>query len=425
MAKKTKYLIISTLLLVGFLLRVFFADKGLTGDLLVNAEWGQKIVQLGARDHYSRGDWYYTAPVYPPFSQLVFGAAYYLFDHKYVLAQLHNIIKFPPSAFIVYFYKSGYYLLLKLPGILADLGLSLIIYNVLLKLTKDNKKALMAMAFYIFNPVTIFLSGLWGQTDSLVALLGIGSFLLLNNGQVFISIPLLFLSLYFKPSWAIFIPLYFYLMFLRKSNIKSILGGVVVSFLLFLVITIPFTQGDVFAFTWDLFTKKIPLPVGILGKASNSAFNFYTIFFKIDIDFAPRFLSLLFFTILNIYSFFLVRREKDKLLGLFIGLFSIGIGGFLFMTSMLERYFFPGLTPLIILMFARPRLLWGLILMNLIFFANIIWSFYRRTSDEIGKPFVTNNFLVIRSLSFISVAIYLSSLKVIQFMRGRSNLGAS
>jgi Gpi18-like mannosyltransferase len=417
MEKKAKYLIIFALLLAGFAVRIFFADKSLTGDLLVNAEWGQKLVQFGARDHYFRNDWYHTAPVYPPFSQLVFGGAFYLFDHKYVLAQIHNIINFPPAAFIVYFYKSGYYLLLKLPGILADLGLSLIIYKVLLKLTKDNKKALIGAAFYIFNPVTIFLSGFWGQTDSFVALLGIGSFLLLNSGNVFASLPLLFLSLYFKPSWAVFVPFYLYLIYLRKPNIKSVFGGIILSLLLFLIITVPFAHGNVFTFTWKLFTEKIPLPFRFIGKASNSAFNFYTIFFRIDIDSPPRFLGLIFFFILNIYSFFMARREKNKLLGLFAGLFSIGIGNFLFMTSMLERYFFPGFVPMIILMFARPKLFWGLTLMNLIFFANIVWSFYRRTSDEIGRFFVANNFLVIRILSAVGVTIYPLTLKVLQFKR--------
>lgn len=417
MEKKTKYLIIFIILLAGFLLRVFLVDKSVVGDMLVNAEWGQKIVEGGTKAQYYRSDWYYTPPVYPPFSQLFFGGAYYLFENKYVIAQLHNQIKFPPSSFIIYFYKYGYYLLLKLPGILADLGLSIIVYKVILKLTGNIKKSFLGMSFYIFNPVAIFLSGVWGQTDSFVALLSIASFLLLNSGNVFISMPILLLSLYFKPSWAIFIPLYIFMIYIRKPSTKSIIFGMIASLVVFLIITIPFAQGSVIDFTWSLWTQKIPLPIGLIGKASNSAFNLYTIFTKIDITPSPKYLGLLFYLFINIFAFGVVKKQKNTILGLFTALFIIGIGTFLFMTSMLERYFFPGLVPFIILTFSRPKLFLSLIAMNIVFFANIIWSFYRRTSDEIGRPFVENNFLLIRILSLIQVWMYLSVSKMVQFKR--------
>jgi Gpi18-like mannosyltransferase len=331
---------------------------------------------------------------------------------------MHNLIKFPPAFFIIYFYKWGYYLLLKLPAILADLGLGLIIHKVIFKLTGSIKRSLLGMAVYIFNPVTVFLSGIWGQTDSLVALFGITSFMLLNTGNVFLSLPLFFLGIYFKPSWAIFAPVYLFLLIVRKSNIRSVIFGILTSLALFIAISAPFAKDSVTTFTWELFTQKIPLPIGILGKASNSAFNFYTMIFRIDIDPAPKIAGLVAYLILNLAAFGALKRQKNTLLGLFTGLFLIGIGSFLFMTSMLERYLFPGLVPLIVLMFARPKLLIGLAIMNIIFFVNIAWSFYRRTSDEIGRPFVVNNFFLIRILSFIQVAIYLRVLKMIQFKRG-------
>lgn len=417
MEKKKQVILLSIILLAGFVLRIFFVDKSIIGDMLVNAEWGQKIVESGAREQYYRSDWYYTPPVYPPLSQLVFGAAYYLYDHKYVLSQMHNVVKIPPAFFILYFHKWGYFLLLKLPGILADLGLSVLIYGVVQKLTKDSKKAVMSAAFYALNPLTIFLSGVWGQTDSLVALLAIGSFLLLNSNKVLFSLPLLFLSLYFKPSWAIFIPYYIFLLIIRKPKIKSVLFSLVLTVALFLAITLPFAKENVLVFIWDLFANKIPLPLGAVGKATNSAFNFYSIFYKIDIDPPPGFIGYIGLILVNAFAFIRTKREKNHLQGLFVGLFTIGIGSFLFMTSMLERYFFPGFIPMVILMFSRPKLLWSLVIMNLIFFANIIWSFYRRTSDEIGRPFVVNNFLLTRILSFVQVFVFIRALKMIQFKR--------
>ena len=41
--------------------------------------------------------------------------------------------------------------------------------------------------------------------------------------------------------------------------------------------------------------------------------------------------------------------------------------------------------------------------MNLVFALNILWSFYRRGSDEIDHPFTGNNFLLIRVLSIVNV----------------------
>lgn len=428
MEKKIRYLIIFVLLLAGFLIRVFFVDKILVGDLYAYAEWGQKLVQLGFKDYYTRSGWF-IAPVYPPFSQLVFGGLYFIYDHKYVLAQLHNVIRFPPAGFIEYFYANGYYLLLKLPGILSDLGISLIIYKILNKLTGSYKKSILGLSIFLFNPITIFLSGVWGQTDSVVALLGMISFLLLDSGNVALSMPALFLSVYFKPSWSIFGLLYLFLLYFKKPKIKSIIFGVLISFVLFVLTTLPFAKGNLFIFTWKIFNTNIPLPLGLYGKASNSAFNFYTIFLKIDIDMVgSRILGIsagifgrVMLLIVNLAAFILLKKQKANLLSIVGSLFLVGLGTFLFSTQMLERYFFPALAPMIIIMVARPKLLFTSILLNLVFLLNIIYAFYRPGSDEIGRPFVNNNFLLIRLLSLVAVLSYLwiaEHLLVLQSKRG-------
>jgi len=421
--KYRKTILLLVLLLVGFLIRIYFVEKVVKGDILAYLEWGQKLVQLGFKDYYSRGGWYFTPPVYPPFAQLVFGGLYWLYDHKYVLAQLHNIIRFPPAAFIIYFYKYGDLLIMKLPGILSDLGLSLVVYKIILSLTKNVKKAFLGLSLFLFNPVTIFISGVWGQTDSFVALLGMLSFLALNSGRVMISIPLLFLSLYFKPSLGVFIPFYFYLLYTTKPKFSSILKGVAISLVLFLAITLPFANGNFIGFADFYIKHRLQLPLGIM--ASNSAFNFQTIFFKIDRDFGSAKLfgvtsntiGATFYILVNIITLYFVGKQKNKTMGLVVGFFMIGMGSFLFMSAMLERYFFPAFAPLVILMVVRPKLLFSLIVMNLILFANLVFAFYRRGSDEIDHPFTNNNFLLIRVLSTIQVSIYLFASKMLQSKR--------
>lgn len=109
---------------------------------------------------------------------------------------------------------------------------------------------------------------------------------------------------------------------------------------------------------------------------------------------------------LTIFSFtYLKRKKKEKLFAIIVSIFTVAMGSYLFMTSMLERYFFVAFAPLAILFASKPKLAKPILLMNLILFVNLFWSFYRRGSDELDRPFTNNNFLFIR---FLSVAIVTS-----------------
>ena len=137
-------------------------------------------------------NWYYAPPNYPPIISLIYAYSYWLYDHKYVLAQIHNIVKFYPSEFIDYFYKNGYYLTLKLPSIIADLAIGIFIYRIILSITNSYKRSLFALSIYLFNPVSILLSSIWGQTDSLIAIIALLSFYLLAKKHFAASVILYF-----------------------------------------------------------------------------------------------------------------------------------------------------------------------------------------------------------------------------------------
>ncbi len=414
------------LLFVGFVVRIYLVDKVVVGDLMNYAEWGEHLVNRGAYNLYFTKDWYYSVPVYPPLSILTFAGSYWLNEHRYVLAELHNIIKFPPAFFIIYFYKWGYIFLLKFLPIICDLLISVVILRLSLKLGSGFKRAFAVSAFYLLNPITIFISGAWGQTDSIVALLGILSFLSLVDRKYHISIPLMFLGLYFKPSWAILGIFYSFILLKSKPDWKKVILGLFVTVIIFVISTKPFSDGNVFAYGWKLFRERYPLPIGIDGKASISAFNFQTIFFKLDIDYSHEKLigitsgnlGLISYIILNLVSFNIYNKSGNKLFGMLAGIFTIGFGSFLFMATMLERYFFPAFIPLFVLLAVKPKLVWNSVVINVILALNILYSFYRRGSDEIGRPFVNNNFLVIRILSVVQTLAFLNFVKKIS--TGRS-----
>jgi Gpi18-like mannosyltransferase len=414
------YLPLFIIFLLGTLIRLFLTRFGNnSGDLLVFAEWGKRFWEVGTRNFYTDKLWYYSFPTYPPLSSLMYGGLYWLFEHNYVLAQIHNVIKIIPSAFILYFnellfnplnFRQGYFLLLKLPAILGDIGITAIIYWGVLKLAKDKKKALLASAFYFLNPMTVFLSSVWGQTESLVAFFGLLSFLLIDK-KAWLSIPLLLICLLIKPTWVVFGPLYIFLLFVKKVKLKQLGLGLALSLLIFIITTYPFSGRNILPFAWETVIKNILPSAKGLARASVSAINFYSIFFKIGIDVAKvkllgiplDLIGVLAYVLLNLLAFTYVKKQKNFLLSVFSSLFLIGLGSFLFLTNMLERYFFASFTPMVVLMLVNPKTFLNGVLVNVVVLANLVWMFYRRRFFEIDRPFVNNNFLLVRILSILIV----------------------
>jgi len=422
-------LLIIFFLTLGFLVRTLFVKEGLNTDITVFAEWGEGFWERGAKNFYSKEGWYYTFPAYPPPSNLIFAFLSYLNEHRYILAQIHNTVKVIPADFIIFFGKTvpldplnqnyGYYLLLKLLPILSDLGISLLVYKIIFDITKHKVKSLLGFLLYLFNPVTVFLSGVWGQTDSFVSLFGFLAFVLIYYKKIYLSLPFFFLSLYLKPAWAIFIPIYLWILYLSKPKISHILTGGFLTLMIYLVTTTPFSNGNLIDFTKTMvFGYVSPFSKGT-AKASISAFNFYTIFFKIDRDLATKtimgiplnHIGIIIYTLINFFTFSYIKKEKNKLLAIVLGIFSVGLGSYLFLTNMLERYFFSAFAPLVILGATNSKFLKSLLIVNLILFANLIWAFYRRSSNEIDHPFTNYNFLLIRVLSLFLVIVYLQTLK--------------
>jgi hypothetical protein len=430
MAKKNQTLLIILVLLLGFVFRVILVNKVIVGDTMAYLEWGEKIWLWGTKTYYfGEHMWVYSAPNYLPIASLMFGGLDWLWQHKFVTAQLHNLIKFPPAVFIVYFYKYGQVLLYKLVPIICDLGLGIIAFKVTKSLTKNYWRAFGALTFFVLNPITIFLSGAWGQTDSVVAIFGFLSFVLLAYGRLNLSMFLYFVGMYIKPSWGIFIPFYLYALYLKRPVLKSLLPGIIAVLITLFIVSTPFAQKGVVNFTKEMWLTKSILPIKSVGKASVSAFNFQTIFMKVDRSpFNERYLGIIpanklgfiSFLVLNFIAFKFLKRQKNFLWGVTVGMFILGLGSFLFMSNMLERYFFPGFVPLIIIMFTDLKTLIFGIIANLILMANMFWSFYRRGSDEIDHPFTGNNFLLIRALSIIIVYCFVKmTSKMLQFKRGR------
>ena len=175
LAKRSPFLAILAggLLLRVLLAFVLFPKQGFSTDMQLFASWATTLARVGPGSFYATA----TGADYPP-------------GYLYILWLLGNA---PASALP---------LLLKVPAILADLGIALIVY-VAARRSLGERAGLIAAALYLFIPVTWYDSALWGQVDAVGALLLIASLVLLIEKQSEAAIALAVLAILVKPQEAI------------------------------------------------------------------------------------------------------------------------------------------------------------------------------------------------------------------------------
>lgn len=150
------------IVLVGVLLRLILCAlfRGHDSDMSCFIAWGQDIARNGAKEFYwaPGHDWY----DYPP--------GYMLFLGGYsAILNLFNVNTGSVGGIFLYM----------LPAIGADLCLSLLLMYFARRQRINNSGALILGGLVFLNPALLFLTGAWGQIDSILTLWLVVSFLLL------------------------------------------------------------------------------------------------------------------------------------------------------------------------------------------------------------------------------------------------------
>ena len=122
-----------------------------------------------------------TSIGYPPPWLLILGMIYLL---SYNL--VHNLLV--------------YNLAIKLPIIIANLGLAYLVRSILREQNASPEVAHKAWTFLLFSPFLFYFTTAWGQFDSLVALLTLAALVLLDKQRLVISSILLALAISLKPT---------------------------------------------------------------------------------------------------------------------------------------------------------------------------------------------------------------------------------
>lgn len=150
------------LVAVGVLLRLILCAlfRGHDSDMACFIGWGQDIANNGTRQFYwaAGHDWY----DYPP------GYMLFLGGYSTVL----NMLSVDTGSVLGIF-------LYMLPAVAADLALALILMGFARRQRINNSGALILGGLVFLNPALLFLTGAWGQIDSILTLWLVISFLLL------------------------------------------------------------------------------------------------------------------------------------------------------------------------------------------------------------------------------------------------------
>jgi len=366
------------LVLLAFVLRcAFIESSGFSTDVSTFQAWATQLVEGGFGKFYSSGQF----ADYPP-------------GYFYILAVFGWIWET--------FFKAtdaGHFVVLralvKLPAILADLGVGVLLYAVARRFAGPWISVGTA-ALYLLNPAIVYNSAIYGQVDSIsagMALLAV--FFLLKSDDdspekpswyvVFAWLALSY-SLLIKPQAAVLIPLFVAFAFAdpvrRKSRVFATGAGVLAGLVLAIGLTEPFhVSNPVDALQW--LWERYRYGSSVYAYNTVNAFNLWAIrgpFWQADngpgsyILIFPQYIwgiaLVLASTTLVVWRYVQDRSPRAFLEGCAVAT----LGFFILATRMHERYVFDGVLFTIACVPLAKRYLYGAVVLSMVFYANLQYA---------------------------------------------------
>jgi hypothetical protein len=360
---------------VAFLIRLLIAPHlGFFIDLRFFHTWSTELRAVGTHKFYS------TDPLadYPP-------------AYMYVLWVIGKLSASPS------------YLLLKLPALLADLGLAWISGTFADRLAPASLKERLPVrtvvaAGVLFNPAVIALSAAWGQVDSVPVLIVLSSLLLLFTGAQSLRRELAAFALFgiafsMKPQTCLVLPVMAYALYRRylheRRRTDWIDGGLSIALSAAVAVGIWVVSGLPFSLGPAGLVRQYRFAAHVAPVTSANAFNFWGVvaFWRHDASgdavmklagVPVAYLALLAFVVATAYVLWQVHRAigrgLDQARVLLAGAAAESILGYTFLTRMHERYLFLTLVCLAPLVFARRfRLMY--VALSVLFILNLWYPY--------------------------------------------------
>ncbi len=355
-------------------------------DLNNHIDWGIRFFEYGPGKFFAPESnvWSYTWPNQPPGTIYMFAGIRKLFEFVFGLFWLINI-KIPafPSIVITFFESNLYPALLKLPSILADIGIAYLIFKIISMMgIKDaEKKGFLGAVIWLVNPIIWYNSAIWGQTDAVINFFALLSFYLLFKKKIVPAILFLVLSFYIKVSLTIFLPIFAVVALRQKYKVLELIKGTVLSLTVIGLVTLPFSKGEPFSWLLNLYQTKV------LGQQlqviTANAFNVWATLTGIHEQPHTLLLGPLSYQVWGIILFtvsylpllyFVWRRQDVK--SVVIALVLASFSSWMLLTNMHERYLyplFPYLTILVSVGMTSNILYWAISLISLLNLYNFWW----------------------------------------------------
>jgi hypothetical protein len=340
---------------LAFLVRILIAPHfGFSIDLNFFRTWARELHEVGPHRFYSTD---HTAD-YPP-------------GYLYVLWLIGSISATPG------------YLVLKLPAVLADLGLGWIAGTFAERLAPGSLKERIPVravvtAVVLFNPAVIALSAGWGQVDSVPVFFVLASLLLLFTGAQSLRRDLAAFLLFgiafsMKPQTCLVFPVMAYALYRRylyqRPRPELIDGALSVGLVGTLAVGVWAVSGLAFGLGPVDLVRFYRHSAAVLPVTSANAFNFWGViaFWRNDASGADVlriagvpaiFVGVLLFgaaTALLLWQLHrAIERGVDQARVLMVGAAVESLLGYTFLTRMHERYLFLTLACLAPILFVRP-----------------------------------------------------------------------
>ncbi len=411
---------IKKILLSAFVLRIILVFISQSHpDILNHVDWGNRLLELGPYKFYENIFWGVSWPNQPFASMYLFALIKLVRDLIFnIFLFLNNQFSLFPSFVIPVLEQNLQIWLLKLPFILADLGIAFFVYKFLTE--RKNKHALLAAIMFLFNPIVIYNSTIWGQTDSLINLLILAGFYFVYKKHYFLGIFLTLISFTFKLSLIIYLPLFLILLWKRRNDWKKILFSFLFTFVTIVLLAWPFSIYPN-PLKWLLYlyqNRVLPRQGNMLnGNAFNSWFILYGPDFSLSdslplLGIAAKKISYAFTIIVLFFIYLKIFIRKSTSTDFIFALFLTAFTAFLFLTNMHERYLYPIFPLFSLLIFLIPKYfnLKHLVIISFIHLLNLYNLWFYPLITPLKSILIFSDFLVCKILSIILLVYYVKYL---------------
>lgn len=302
--------------------------------------------------------------------------------------------------------------LIKLPSYLSDLATAWLIFSLLRK--KRPAFSFCLALLYLFLPPVIYNSAYWGQVDSYYAFLMLAAFCLLIKKKPEAATVLVAASFLTKAQTIAFLPLFLLYLLLHfgwRTTLRAALAGLAAGILILL----PVSQGH--PVTWAV--SHYLAQAGLYPYASMNAANLWVLCSANFVNDATQVLPGVSYRLLGILLFLVgagwscyYYYRKPNPASLAAGFAISALALFLFFPRMHERYLFPALAFLLLMVgyYRDKKIYLVTLIVSLSYFFNmhaVVLKDYLRTLAEPSFSRIMYILALVNLLSFMALVLYL------------------